>query len=614
MFFFGISRVLAVCTSFFVILVPCNGQLAPGSISPTSVCKRWAHSSVVFDKTLYIYGGKLQRVRSDTVLETSTSNRDFVALDLKNNFTLEDTSTPFRGLPVPPIPGPAKVSQGTFWVSNPESKFTLYGGSFSPDPQNKTDRVEELSLWSYYPQTSTWKEEKTQGGSILRASRGASTYHNGVGYYRGGQIDNSTTPNWPSGSDGTVILSGMLKVDLATATIVNETQAPGDDKFEFEKPGSKYRDGNLVPITFNGRDYLINFGGGGPNGNGLPLNNVYVYDIERPSWYRQPVYGEAPKNTRGGCVVANYAPDNSSIQIILYGGLNWNQNRGEFEPVDSLWILTIPGFQWIPVASSNIFQGPGTRQDHTCHAEGSQMLVVGGKNDSSGCEGSGIWVLDTTRLMWQNNYIANTFYYVPELVSSIIGGDSNGGAPWEGLPKIQPPNVDSPFYNITSLKASTKNKLSAGVIAGSLIGSLVVVATIGLVMWHLYRRHAQQGLDEAPLPPQTDDQGFDPAKNVYYGSTHEISELASPVLQSPAPRYSTLSGWNTPSQLHGDSALPVELYSPPLSYELPSGSMGVYEVHGRKDLEGHAVTESRKDLTESEPLPEVPVPPPAGRN
>ncbi|KAF3165455.1 hypothetical protein TWF225_001211 [Orbilia oligospora] len=613
MFFSDDFRSLVVSISVLGLLVPCSGQQVPGSISPARVCRRWAHSSVVFSETLYIYGGNARRVQSELGTRNLTINRDFFTLDLSEDFVVADT--PFVGLPVPPIPGPAKVLQGSFWVNEAESKFTFYGGSFSPNPQNRTDIVEPLSFWSYHPLTSTWGEEEARGNSVLRASRGASTYYKDIGYYRGGQVDNSTTPNWPGGDAGTVILSGMLKIDLATTTITNETRALGYDVFKFEIPGLQYRDGNLVPLTFNKKDYLINFAGGGQRGNGLPLGDVYVYDIERSSWYRQPTSGGPPKNTRGGCAVANYAPDNSSIQIIFYGGLNYNSVLGDFEAIDSMWILTIPGFEWIPVAPGNKPQGPGTRQDHTCHIRGSQMLLVGGRNDSSICEGSGIWVFDTSKLEWQASYVANSPYAVPTIISSVIGGDSNGGASWDGLPKVAPPDTDSPFFDITGSKASGKKPPSAGVIAGSVIGGLVGIGFISLVIWYFYKRHREQKLDEAPLPPQIEDQGLDPAKTVYGGPPpNEISELGSPVPSSLAPRYSTLSGYNEPAQLHGDSAFPVELYSPPLGHELSSESRGVYEVQSKNTIGSDGDATNEGGSAAYEPLPEAPVPPPVGRN
>ncbi|KAK6352090.1 hypothetical protein TWF730_008921 [Orbilia blumenaviensis] len=611
MFTFGFVGVFAIWI-LSGVQVPCNGQPAPGTInSDARVCKRWAHSSALSSNTLYVYGGNARRQQSELGTRNLTINRDFISLDLSNDFELTDA--PFVGLPIPPIPGPAKVLQGAFWVDDAEPKITLYGGSFNPNPQDRTDVVEDFSLWSYSPAISEWKEEETRGDPVLRASRGASTYYKGVGYYRGGQLDNLTVPDWPDGDRGVVILSGMLKVDLATSSIINETEASGHDVFQFQNPqntGLQYRDGTLIPVTFNKRDYLINFAGGGPRGHALPLGSVYVYDIERATWYRQPVSGDAPENTRAACAVANYAPDKSSVQIIVYGGLIYNQALEDFEATSDMWILTIPGFQWIPVAPGSAFRGPGTRQDHTCHLVGSQMLVVAGRNNSNICEGSGIWVFDTAKLEWQTSFVANSLYTVPTLVSNTIGGDSNGGISWDNLPVIPPPDINSPFYNMTSGSTSASKTLSGGAIAGIVIGALALLG-IGPAGWYLYKRYFRRDLEEAPLPPPIDDHESDPTKVTYGGSPNEIPELGSPTPSSHAPRYSTLSGYE-PAQLHGDSSLPVELYSPPL--ELPSEPIGVYEVQGEKTLGENASSMGEQNQAPGSQLQEPPILPPAGRS
>ncbi|RVD88940.1 uncharacterized protein DFL_003104 [Arthrobotrys flagrans] len=178
------------------------------------------------------------------------------------------------------------------------------------------------------------------------------------------------------------------------------------------------------------------------------------------------------------------------------------------------------------------------------------------------------------------------------------------------MPKLAPPDTNSPFYDIPGNKAAAKNTPSAGVIASSVISGLVFIGSVGLVIWHLYRRHVEKNLEEAPLPPQIDGQGSDSAKSVYGRLTNEIPELASPVRSSQAPRYSTLT---EPAQLHGDSAFPVGLYSPPLGHELPLEPRGVYEAQSNNRLGMNAtMTDIERDPTAYESLPEVPVPPPVG--
>ncbi|KAK6538379.1 hypothetical protein TWF694_011259 [Orbilia ellipsospora] len=147
----------------------------------------------------------------------------------------------------------------------------------------------------------------------------------------------------------------MFTINFKTFQVTNITQ--GFNIFEFQDPGNtgfQYKDGNLIPITFDGKDYLINLSGGGPRGHALPLDNVYIYDILAGKWYRQPVSGAAPTNTRGACTVTNYAPDNSSIQIVFFGGRIYSQTKNDFFATDDTWVLTIPSFTASSIPNATI--------------------------------------------------------------------------------------------------------------------------------------------------------------------------------------------------------------------------------------------------------------------
>ncbi|EPS37995.1 hypothetical protein H072_8274 [Dactylellina haptotyla CBS 200.50] len=552
----------------FVSPVLSRSESQPGAASSSRVCRRWGHTSSLFENILHIYGGHLWREEANIGTDNSTLSRDFISLDLSIDFPLANTS--FIGLQVPPKPGPPKVEHGSFWVNEAQSKLVFYGGSFEQNPTNVNDTVEAFSLWSYDLQTSQWQKETTSGDPISRASVGASAYYKGTGYYRGGQIDSTTSSGWPAGDN--LILSGMLTVDLAKSSFINKTQ--GFSVFRFQdaqNTGFQYKDGNLVPITFNGRDYLVNLAGGGPRGHALPLDNVYIYDIEVDKWYRQPVSGPVPINTRGACTVANYAPDNSSIQITMFGGVVYNAAKDSFDATDNTWILTIPSFSWIFAGNSTAPIGPGERQDHTCHISGSQMVVIGGRNGSNACENSGMWVFDTAKLEWQTSFTTDTSYLVPKAVTNIIQGDANGGAPWDNLPFKKGPDNTSPFYNVTSSPSTgSGNQTPAGAIAGGVVGGLIFIGAIAVVLW-LYRKKSLERMTDAPVPPPPDDN----QEHEQREKGTKISELGN---QTPS---SYAAGYNAhPAQLYGDSSFPVELdtraqgldssASSPMVYELPS--------------------------------------------
>ncbi|KAF3914752.1 hypothetical protein AA313_de0210384 [Arthrobotrys entomopaga] len=370
----------------------------------------------------------------------------------------------------------------------------------------------------------------------------------------------------------------MFTIDFKTLQIINKTQ--GFEVFEFQDPrntGLQYKDGNLIPITFNGKDYLINLSGGGPRGHALPLDNVYIYDIFADKWYRQPVSGASPTNTRGACTVTNYAPDNSSIQIIFFGGKIYSQTKNDFFATDDTWVLTIPSFTWIHVGNNTAPIGPGPREEHTCHLTGSQMIVIGGQNSSSICEKPGVWVFDTTKLSWKSNFTADTSYLVPKMVSDIISGGENGGAPWDNLPLKKGPDPASPFYNITGVQHSKTKSTPVGAITGAVIGGVILVAVAAIASYVFYKR-LRQKTTNAPIPPPAG-----PQDDHYVEKGHPFLEFGSPKSSSIAPFYSTL-GAAQPVQLHGDTSFPVELPSQSQGPVSPIVADHIYELPNRQSV------------------------------
>ncbi|KAF3930320.1 hypothetical protein ABW19_dt0202719 [Dactylella cylindrospora] len=556
-----------IVSSTLQIIALAHGESSPGTLSNNEACRRWGHASALFDDIVYIYGGAAWHNKSDIGTRNSTANRDFVAMDLSRDFKIKNP--PFTGLPVPPKPGPPKVLQGSFWVDEMQSKIIFYGGSFDLDPKNRRDTVENFTLWSYHPKTSLWSEEATSGETVNRASMGASAYYKGVGYYRGGQVDNLTMPGWPDEETAKLVLPGMLTYDFEKLSFSNKTE--GFDVFG-QTISQQYRDGSLVPITFGGRDLLVNFAGGAKTGTALPLSRVYIYDIEADKWFEQQVSGESPENTRSACAVVNYAPDNSSIQITVFGGRVWDGDSNSFVATNNMWILTIPSFTWISVGENTEPGSPGAKQEHTCHISGSQMIVIGGRNSTNVCD-NGIWVFDTTKLKWQDSFTANTSYLVPNSVTAVIGGTSEGNASWNNLPVKRPTDVTSPFNDITGGSANSTipepppqiQRVPAGAIAGGVVGGVVFLSAVVFTLWIFRRRHPKQHLGETPIPPPAADGPGE--KNIRSGEkplqdSDGLSELVSPTTTT-APRYSIIISPIEPAQLYGDSSFPVELYSPP---------------------------------------------------
>jgi hypothetical protein len=102
----------------------------------------------------------------------------------------------------------------------------------------------------------------------------------------------------------------------------------------------------------------------------------------------------------------------------MYGGQNVLDPLPRAQN-DDVWILSLPTFTWVQVWSMS--GNPAGRSGHTCHAVGSQMVVVGGYIGDGVCDSPGIYVFDMTTLNWKSSFDIGTSYSPP----SIIGGSSS---------------------------------------------------------------------------------------------------------------------------------------------------------------------------------------------
>ena len=111
----------------------------------------------------------------------------------------------------------------------------------------------------------------------------------------------------------------------------------------------------------------------------------------------------------------------------MYGGRDSANYR-----FAEVWVLSMPSFTWNLVTNVNNW-GTVPRFAHTCHFVGNRtMLSVGGvfvfqdeTSEDSGCDWAtnGIWVYDTSNLVWSQGFNATTpAYEVPEALISTIGG------------------------------------------------------------------------------------------------------------------------------------------------------------------------------------------------
>ncbi|KAI0172231.1 hypothetical protein GGR52DRAFT_580844 [Hypoxylon sp. FL1284] len=521
-----------------------SGIIEDRDDSPTDVCTRWAAQSASINGTLYYYGGRSKTTGDQ---ESNTWNNDFLTLDLTKSW---DISSPaLNGLPQPS--GPPAVSLGYLW--NDLERLYLYGGEFSDSP---TQQPSQISTWMYDVASSSWREFQNpetsagnvsdpEGVPIQRAAEGAgvSVPELGVSWYFGGHLDWSTTPEW-SNQVPRVYLKSLLEfthpgyANSGVDSLRSSGAPEGGAYRNITWGGIQNQDG----FTERADGVLVYVPGWGPNGILLGLgggvvgdhettdafasmSTIDVYDIKTSVWYHQKTSGDAPQVRVNPCAVIFSPPDASSFNIYMYGGQNLLPYGNQTQYTD-IWILTVPSFTWIKVDSSN--DEPPARAGHQCAARDGQMVVMGGYVGTDiPCDKPGIYNFDASNLKWKssfdaadhpadddsdNSVLAGSYgYKVPDVVQSVVGGSSDGGA--TATQPADGPATDGPFKTgtppvftvtqsggtatITSSpdggsgpgSASRPAGTNGGLVAAGVIAGLAGLAAVylGFCAW-LYRR------------------------------------------------------------------------------------------------------------------------------
>ena len=208
------------------------------------------------------------------------------------------------------------------------------------------------------------------------------------------------------------------------------------------------------------------------------MNVVDIYDIANSTWYKQATTGPAPGIRVNPCAVVASAADGSSSEIYMYGGQNLVPYGSQVQYND-IWILTVPSFAWVKVSTSGQPNPPG-RAGHTCNIWDAQMVVVGGYvGQDLSCDSPGVYVFDLSELTWNTSFTslssssegtpnqrgASRGYRVPQVVQSIIGGNSLGGATVTRpaiSPTAGPLQTSRPPASTTTEPGSTVTATAAG--------------------------------------------------------------------------------------------------------------------------------------------------------
>jgi hypothetical protein len=164
-----------------------------------------------------------------------------------------------------------------------------------------------------------------------------------------------------------------------------------------------------------------------------------------------------------------------------------------------VFILTIPGFNWFPVAQSNQ-TSPGPRSYHSCDLVGNrQALLFGGvayenKTTLEIFRGGafttdpltqGIGIFDMSTLTWSDSYDANApRYEQPQIVADWYASANPDSVDWTS-DKLRALFEDG---NTIWSSGNGSSSTNVGAIAGGVVGGVIGIVLIGLLIWFYTRR------------------------------------------------------------------------------------------------------------------------------
>ncbi|KAF8243648.1 hypothetical protein K440DRAFT_636911 [Wilcoxina mikolae CBS 423.85] len=298
---------------------------------------------------------------------------------------------------------------------------------------------------------------------------------------------------------------GFLIYDLASDSWTNHTM-----------PVKRTRMGVLAYLRTKDDEILIAFGGNtdpriGSIKTARSMREFDIYSTRQSKWYsyRIPEDRPVPDPSIEPCHAVVSAQDNSSHQIIIYGGAS---GSNQLLVDSSVWVLSLPSFDWVKLAgnSTDASREPGKRMDPACALVGNKyMLSYGGRHFIGETGGNGIldcdlngnaaFLLDISKGQWVDQFEPAQEYLVPDAVVKVVGGTGKGGAtkfePNGGFgdPNLaaimkfdyQKSNITTELYSPSSIPVSSG--ANTGAIAGGTIAGIAVLA--GIVLGFLvYRR------------------------------------------------------------------------------------------------------------------------------
>ena len=629
-----------------------------------TICN-WAQSRAgVIRDTIYLDGGemwwKVGFADDNTNLVTNNGNQQGFLYYFNFSEPFDTTTTNLTALfqSKPKAGGAANniapnYIDGTMFANDDE--LYLYGGLLRltdaynyPGPED----VLGYEAYQYGPERSSWSPGFIEGSTGSEVTRyvtngaGVNVPNENLGFYFSGMKAADGGPIYKDDDSANVTATSLIEVDLSTMRSESWTNHTLPDSV---KPRANAQ---LAWVPVSDKGVLLAIGGVNPPEEifvvGLNssqeseskadsptfMTSIPVYDIANGDWYIQQTSGDAPPQLTSFCSVVASAPDGSSHNVYIYGGYD-GLNAVDL-PSDDVWVLSVPAFKWVKVYSGTSSHG---RSGHVCTAPyPDQMLIFGGLHqDPTQCVDGIIQVFNLNTLDFQDSYSPSTWshYEVPDKLSAVIGGNSQGGATakatWSdhklealfGAKYTKPMKHYYPYstdYSIAGDPSSSSSRSGlptwAIIVLGVVLGILLVMAV--MIAWLMVRRrklikeHSLNGTyasDESsrimrwvhgmPAHPPT----TKPPSSIYStsGESHSGEPIIAPAA-IPADRAEASS--TERFELHSDSLpekKPQEMATPYNSKENWSGSTTGIGVARGSSLYDDNMTYQGNDMVS--PLP-----------
>ncbi|KAF8463711.1 hypothetical protein BDZ91DRAFT_731485 [Kalaharituber pfeilii] len=488
-----------------------------------NICFNQNFMMAVQDNVLYTMGG--WSMLNDGSALFSESYLRMIDLSKSLDIKEADSATTIKHLP-DDIP---RSKFANLFVA--DGKLYLFGGSteymrvYNENGTVSTAQRASLrdKLWTYDIAENKW----TTGSSGLgdeTIGRAAIAWDpkEKIGWIYGGSVE--STRHFQGNND-----TGEDKQLSQPKTLMKYDLSKSDSKPEKVKTGNPVGASELSELVYlenmGEKGIFILIGGSGEKGSLRSLRNVDIYDIATETWYSQGTTAETglfPRDRQGMCSVVASAPDGSSHNIYIYGGIA--EDKPEEQPMDDVYVLSLPAFHWMYVSDG---LETTERSFHKCTRlhEKYMVSIRGKRGANSGCDSNfGVQLFDLAELQWTTklDVDSNPTYTVPETVFKVIGGNATGGATFreprnnwiddrlrvifgvgeepsttQNSTTLTPSATSPPVSPNTNDASSQESKSSAGPIAGGVVGGVLGVIAIVAIIWLVLRRRKRQPSDES---------------------------------------------------------------------------------------------------------------------